>query len=100
MVAGDGGLYPGYDRQREIWTSLFRVSDDLVYLRSPEVVEVADRRTRAVERGRWTGSWTLPEGGTRIGGSYTAYWRLVDGAWKLRAELFVTLHCSGPDCTS
>jgi hypothetical protein len=52
----------------------------------------------AWETGSWVGTWTTPEGPLRTGGRYAASWREVDGEWKIRSELFVTLFCEGEGC--
>ncbi len=99
VTAGAGTLAQGRDGEREVWTGLFARAADLRYVRTPESVEVADAGERAAEVGRWVGTWTTAEGATHVGGRYAAYWRRVDGAWKIHSELFVTLECRGPGCS-
>jgi hypothetical protein len=54
----------------------------------------------ASERGTWAGQWTQADGVTRIGGTYQAQWRKVNGEWLLQGELFVPTHCTGSSwCT-
>jgi len=77
---------------------IFTRADDLLYVRTPEVVDVGEGARRAYEAGSWRGSWTTDAGSTDIGGRYTAYWLKDDGEWKVLSELFVTLRCKGPDC--
>lgn len=31
----------------------------------------------------------------KIGGTYSAQWRKVDGRWLIQSELYVPSHCSG-----
>lgn len=33
-----------------------------------------------------------------MSGEYFAHWVKKDGAWLTLAEVYVTLHCSGPIC--
>lgn len=63
------------------------------------MIEVSSSDTRAAEIGEWGGSWTPVEGPERRGGTYAAHWRKVDGLWKLRGELLVTLSCRGAGCS-
>jgi ketosteroid isomerase-like protein len=80
------------------WEEIFRERKDVVYLRSPELVEVSSYNDLAAESGTWTGSWSGPEGSIEIGGKYFAQWRNVGGKWKIRAEIFVGLFCEGSGC--
>ena len=68
-----------------------------LYVRTPSAVEVGSNGQRAFESGSWVGT-TETAGDRRLGGRYSAYWRKVDGAWKIHAELFVTLSCEGTGC--
>jgi hypothetical protein len=49
----------------------------------------------AAEHGRWTGSWTDPDGTIRLTGSYYAKWRKLDGQWLIESEIFVPETCTG-----
>jgi ketosteroid isomerase-like protein len=74
---------------------------DVVYRRTPDRVDVFAAWQMASESGRWTGSWTEPDGRVSIGGTYFAKWRLEDGAWKVESETYVPDRCSGSAyCTS
>ena len=59
---------------------------------------IREESNLAIENGTWEGSRTTPNGKLNNSGSYTASWRKVDGAWKIRSELFVGLACEGADC--
>lgn len=98
ITVGSGALFHDRGAEAEAWAEEFARSDDLVYVRSAETVEVSSSGTRAAEIGVWSGSWTTTEGPRASGGRYAAHWRLVEGSWKLRSELFVTLYCEGPGC--
>ncbi len=99
ITTGSGELYHGRAGEAEAWAVEFARADDLIYVRTPSEIEVGASGVRAVEIGVWSGSWTTPDGPRRSGGRYAAHWRLVDGSWKLRSELFVTLYCEGPGCS-
>lgn len=99
ITTGSGALGQGLADERNAWTVEFARASDLVYVRTPTLIEVSSSGSRAAESGTWTGSWSTPAGLRRSGGRYAAYWRLVDGNWRIRSELFVTLTCEGPRCS-
>ncbi|MGI4757046.1 MAG: YybH family protein [Janthinobacterium lividum] len=70
----------GFDRQKQ----------SMLYLRTPEVVNVADDQTLAAEHGSWVA--TFPTGSVAYTGTYAAMWRRTPAGWKIRSEMFVTLH--------
>lgn len=98
ITTGAGEISQGRYSESGAWDELFARADDIVYVRTPERVEVASPAVRAFESGVWRGAWTAAEGPQRLGGRYTAHWRYVDGEWVIRSEIFVTLWCDGPEC--
>lgn len=99
ITTGAGELSQGRYTETASWQGVFATAEDIVYVRTPERVDVASTSARAYESGRWRGSWTAADGPQELGGRYTAHWRLVDGEWRIRSEIFVTLWCDGPDCS-
>ncbi len=99
ITTGSGALGQGRAAERDAWTAEFARTSDLVYVRTPASIEVSSSGGRAAETGTWTGSWSTPAGLRKYGGRYAAYWRLVDGNWRIRSELFVALTCEGPGCS-
>lgn len=99
ITTGDGTLAHGRAAEPEAWAREFARAADLVYVRTPTTIEVSASGDRAAEIGAWTGSWSTPAGLRTVGGRYAAYWRLVEGSWRIRSELFVTLSCAGPGCS-
>ena len=99
ITAGSGSLSTGLVAERKAWQDIFARATDVVYVRTTDSIEVSVPAERAAEVGRWVGSWTTPDGVRRTGGRYAAHWRQVNGAWKIRSELFVTLWCEGPGCS-
>ena len=99
ITTGDGTLAQNRSAESEAWAKEFARAADLVYVRTPASIEVSSPGGRAAEIGTWTGSWSTPAGLRKVGGRYAAYWRLVDGTWRIRSELFVTLSCAGPGCS-
>jgi len=98
VAASNGSFLRGREEMGNAFTGRFAEFRDAIYVRTPESVEVNPAGTVAAETGRWTGSWTTPEGLFRTGGRYAASWRKVAGKWLIHAELFVPLSCTGPGC--
>ena len=93
-----GQLIQGRDGEANSWRELFSTRQDVLYVRTPETIEMSDAYPLAAESGTWVGTWLTPDGGVRTGGRYSAMWRQVDGEWKVRSELFVALYCEGLAC--
>ena len=99
ITAGNGELSQDRSAEAKAWEAEFSRAADLVYIRTPVSIEIGSTGGRAAETGTWTGAWTTPAGPRKIGGRYAAYWRLVNGNWRIRSELFVTLSCAGSGCS-
>jgi len=99
ITTGRGDVLHGRAGEANGWRAEFARADDLVYVRTPESIDISASGERAAEIGSWVGSWTTPGGPHRAGGRYAAHWRRVDESWKIRAELFVTLWCEGVGCS-
>jgi ketosteroid isomerase-like protein len=93
-----GQLSQDRDGEAADWRELFASRQDLLYVRSPESIEISEDYPLAAEIGTWVGTWSTNQGPVRTGGRYTAMWRQVDGTWKVRSELFVALYCDGVSC--
>jgi len=98
ITTGSGAIIPGRDVQVGSWTEHFDQFPGVVYMRTAGEVTLSEANSRAIENGAWVGNRTTENGPQENGGRYTAYWRKVDGDWKIRSELFVTLYCKGADC--
>lgn len=99
ITVGSGKLFHGKAGEIEGWREEFAESADLVYVRTPETVEVSSSGKRAAEIGVWLGTWTDADGAHRAAGRYAAHWSKASGSWKIRSELFVTLSCDGVGCS-
>ena len=95
VVTSTGATQSGREANRNGFAAQFTSRPDVVYVRTPTDITVMPSWDVASERGTWTGQWTQADGVTRIGGTYQAQWRKVNGAWLLQAELFVPTHCTG-----
>lgn len=90
QVGGNGGYKTGIDSVFVGWEKAFRQHPDAGYVRRPHRIALNPNGLLAWETGTWVGTWQ--QGGSfRGGGDYSAMWRKKDGAWKLQAELYVTL---------
>ena len=90
-VIGDGTFVSS----RAEYLRLFKIGFDrpkegMTYVRTPEAIHVADDQALAAEYGSWVA--TLPSGSVAYAGSYAAMWRRTASGWKIRSEMFVTLH--------
>lgn len=93
-----GELSRGIEAEAAAWREMFASRENVLYVRSPGSVEVSEDYPLAAETGTWTGAWSTDQGPVRTGGRYAAMWRKLDGAWKVRSELFVALYCEGAGC--
>jgi ketosteroid isomerase-like protein len=90
-IVGDGTLVSSRAEYLRLFKEGFdRPKQGMTYVRTAEVIEVADDQTLAAERGSWIA--TLPSGSVAHTGTYTAMWRRTPAGWKIRSEMFVTLH--------
>jgi ketosteroid isomerase-like protein len=85
----------GKNTNRERMESEFSGKPDVLYVRTPQTIQVFEAWSMASESGTWTGSWTENAQKIELTGTYMAKWHKVDGAWLIRAEVFVPLTCSG-----
>ena len=93
-----GQLSQGRDNDADSWEQLFASREDVLYVRTPEAIEVSKDYPLAAEVGTWVGTWSTVDGPVRTGGRFAAMWRKADGMWKVRSELFVALYCDGVRC--
>lgn len=89
-IIGDGTFVSS----RAEYLRLFKYGFDhpkqgMTYVRTPDVVKVADDQTLAAEHGSWVA--TLASGEVAYTGTYAAMWRRTAAGWKIRSEIFVTL---------
>lgn len=69
---------------------------DLVYRRTPQTINIYPQWKMASESGAWRGSWTEPNGDKiELTGTYYAKWHKLSDGWKIRAEIFTPLTCTG-----
>lgn len=98
MTTGSGLFLRGITETNNAFTDIFAKFNDIIYVRTPEKIEISSYKPIASETGKWIGTWTSPKGPVRMEGRYSAYWHKSDGHWKIRSEQFVTLNCKGSGC--
>ncbi len=91
VTAGSGEAFKGRKSMQERLAQQFQRSSDLVYVRTPETIEISSAAPLAAERGKWIGRWTEAGRRVQLRGTYQAMWRKTDGRWLIRSELFVLL---------
>jgi len=82
---------------RDAYREAIAADPTVTYERLPDRVVVSDAWDTAWEDGTWVGG-RRADGSPLATGRYGAQWVLVDGEWKIRGELFVSLSCAGDGC--
>lgn len=98
LISGtDSDQFIGSAAQLDIWREDFRDEKRLIYARRTACVTLSPLYPIAMEEGVWRGA---PEGNDAdfVGGVYVAKWRLIDDAWRIEAETFMTTECGGALC--
>lgn len=91
LVTGtDSAVISGRDAQLDVWRRDFASADRLIYVRTPHCIAPSEIAPIATELGTWVGKPAKPDG-SEVTGDYTAKWRLIDGTWRLEAEIFTTV---------
>lgn len=91
ITTGAGVALSGRKAMATRFAEQFTKFPDTVYVRTPELIEISMASPLASERGRWVGRWTENGKQLEFHGTYQAMWRLTEGHWLIRSELFVTL---------
>ncbi len=85
----------GREKNAVAFSDEFKTRQDLIYIRTPDRVEVSSPGTMASETGDWIGRWKDGDEEVRITGTYDAKWIKTDGRWLIRAEIYTALTCEG-----
>ena len=92
ITGSNGQLLSSRDAMGKAFAGQFKSHPDTIYIRTIENIEISSSDDMAYESGTWCGHWTTKQGPVETGGNYSASWSKTSGAWKIRAELFVTLY--------
>lgn len=85
----------GREANRRSFANEFKTKPDVIYVRTPLRIGVFSDWGMASESGTWTGQWKEPDGMVNVSGTYYAKWHNIEGIWKIRAEVFTPLSCTG-----
>jgi ketosteroid isomerase-like protein len=102
LVGGNGGIHRSRAEMRELWARGFADPHDGGCVRTPQRVDAGASGgvLRAAESGRWACPAHTPGGEARYAGRYLAHWSRRSGAWRVVADVYVTLACRGPGCSA
>lgn len=95
LISSRNSEVAGREQNRKLFAREFMTRKDVLYIRTPAKIDVYAEWNMASETGTWTGQWQEPDGMVKLSGTYYAKWHKVDGIWKIRAEVFTPLTCSG-----
>ncbi len=101
MMPTYSGLWAGAVTQAprdSAFESFRRQFDDttrLGYVRTPISIDVSAIGPTAAEYGRWVGPRRRADGIQETSGTYYAVWLRTPEGWRLNAETFVALSCTG-----
>lgn len=98
LVTGtDSDIYLGRDAQTSLWQSDLDQASRLVCKRTPNSVNSSELYQIAHEIGSWR-CHALNDQTNDVTRHYAAKWRRTDGTWRLEAETYTTLQCTGTFC--
>lgn len=95
IISSRNSQVSGREANRQLFVGDFKAKKDVIYVRSPRQVDVFTTWNMASEIGTWTGQWQEPDGMLKLTGTYYAKWHKIAGVWKIRAEIYTPLTCSG-----
>lgn len=95
ITPSTSAMLAGREANRALFAELFESRPDVTYTRTTDSVAVNVPWSVAAEQGHWNGQWTQGGRLIKVGGSYYAQWRKIDGRWLIQAEVFVPTWCEG-----
>lgn len=94
ILGSNGSLIEGAAAMQAAFARSFADADFVAYVRTPQTIEVGVNDI-ASEAGRWRAVWRHAGAEKVISGTYLATWKKVDGSWRIAAEQFIPLACTG-----
>jgi ketosteroid isomerase-like protein len=95
IVTGRSTQRHGVAAALDQWATAFR-DTSVRYVRTTRAVDTNEAWGLAQEVGSWVGRVTAADGVAESSGVYAAKWqRTAGGQWRLQAETFTTLRCTG-----
>src|SRR4051812_36510270 len=105
VIGVSGKVIEGRAARQQDIESRWKAQPDLVFVRTPTMIEISRSDPAASERGTWTGHATTQSGPADSRGDYLAVWRkTITSAgipsWTIASEVFVSLDCAGAGCAA
>jgi hypothetical protein len=102
ITAASGATVRGREEMQKAIEEQWKNKPDLVYVRTPESIEISRSDAAASERGTWAGR-AATGGAMEKRGNYMAVWRreMTESgvpSWTIATEVFVALSCEGAGC--
>jgi ketosteroid isomerase-like protein len=95
VVTSRNTRFVGKDQYASGLGQEFAAKPDVVYIRTPETIEIFSSWEMAAETGRWLGAWKSNDEKIEVTGTYYAKWKKVNEQWLITAEVYTPLRCSG-----
>lgn len=95
VISSRNAEIAGREANRQVFIREFNTKKKVVYVRTPGQINIFLDWNMAAETGNWIGRWQEPDGMVNLSGTYYAKWHKINGVWKIRAEIFTPLSCSG-----
>jgi ketosteroid isomerase-like protein len=95
VVTSRNAQYSGRRQNAMAFASEFKSKEGLIYVRTPDKVQVNANAGMAAESGTWVGRWKNGDEKISVTGSYYAKWIKTSGHWFIRAETYTLLKCEG-----
>ena len=95
IITSRNTRFVGKDQYAAGLAQEFNTKKDVVYIRTPETIEVFPAWEMAAESGRWIGSWKSGDEKIEVTGTYYAKWKKLNEQWLISAEVYTPLKCKG-----
>ncbi len=98
IVTGNSSLvFSGRAAQIGMWWEDQQEVERVVYVRTPDRIELSPTGPMAMETGHWRGV-NVKSASDWASGSYSAKWRRIDKRWLIESEIYMTTACGGSRC--
>ena len=87
----DGRPMVGREAVQKAFEGFFADPSFIIFVRTPNQVQISEDGTSAAEHGEWVGRWQHAGEISIRRGVYLGSWRKQAGRWLIQAELFVPL---------
>jgi ketosteroid isomerase-like protein len=95
VITSRNARFVGKDQYATGLAQEFKSKEDVVYIRTPETIEVFPAWEMAAESGRWIGTWKNGDEAIEVVGTYYAKWKKINNQWLINAEVFTPMRCRG-----